>query len=107
MFYAVVDGMPSKWMHPFQQRGNRNFPIAIIPAEGIDELINILKGEKVSSFEDEHEIFLPRVLFSGVGQYDPVNVVYEVGSIHFEIPNGTDGLTLWVKAVPMLEKILA
>ena len=105
MYFAIVTSMQSKYLHPFQQRGMRDFPIAVISAENIDDLVNILKGEKVSSFEDEHEIFLPRVLFSGAGKYNPENVVYELGSIHLELENRTDGLTLWAKAIPMLDKV--
>jgi len=105
MYFAIVRGMSSKYLHPNQQRGMRDFPIAVIPAEDIDDLVNILKGKKVSSFKDEYEIFLPRVLFSGTGNHNPENVVYELGPIHLELENRTDGLTLWAKAVPMLDKM--
>jgi len=105
MYFAIVRGMSSKYLHPNQQRGMRDFPIAVISAEDIDDLVNILKGKKVSSFEGEYEIFLPRVLFSGVGNHNPENVVYEIGPIHLELRNGTDGLTLWAKVVPMLDKV--
>jgi hypothetical protein len=103
-YYVLVRGMPSKFMHPFQQQGSRHFPIYIVPAESIDELVTILNGKKISTFEDEHEIFLPRVLFSGVGHRSSENVSYDVGDLHFETENKTDGLTLWVKSVPMMQR---
>jgi len=93
-------------MHPSQQRKRRDFPIAVIPAENVDHLVSILGGEKVSSFENEHEIFLSRKLFSWGGKYSPYNFSYDFGPIHLEIEHG-DGLTLWAKEVPVIEKELA
>jgi hypothetical protein len=83
----------------------RDFPLAVISAENIDDLVNILKGKKVNSFGNEYEIFLSRGLFSGTGKHNPENVVYEVGPIHLELRNEAHGLTLWAKSVPLLDKM--
>ena len=94
MYFALVRGMKAEYMHLFQQRRRKDFPIAVVQARDIDDLANILKGERISSFEDEYEIFLPP---------DLSLEDYYIGSVRLEI--STHGVTLWAKAVPVLNDL--
>ena len=90
MYFALVLGMKSEYMHPFQQRGRRDFPIVIVEAQDIGDLVNILRGKQISSFEGEYEIFLPP---------DLSLEDYYIGSVRLEVGNG---ITLWAKEVLVL-----
>jgi hypothetical protein len=78
------------------------FFICIIPTNNIDEAVGVLGGEKKDYVDGEHRILLPRILFIGSGSHNSGNVSYDVGGIHFEAPNHSEGLMLRLKLVQVL-----
>jgi hypothetical protein len=83
-------------------RENDRFFICIIPTNNIDAAVSALGGEKKDYVDGEYRVLLPRVLFMGSGHHSLENVSYNVGGIHFEAPNPSEGLMLRLKLVEVL-----